>query len=410
MTTRKRYLRYCGIDVGKNRHVFCIKDAHGDILQKPMGFSNHTDGFEKLLSCLKKSGRAKSILIGMEATGHYWYSLHDCLNGHGYSVVVINPIITAAKIKTSIRKGKTDKRDSKKIAQILINGEYNQSIVPADLAMNCRQLTRLHNRMTAQRAKVKQFIRARLHPVWPEYETLFSDLFGATGRMLLDRYPTPQDLLETTVQDLEALIRKSSMGRFKAAKALEIWQSAQHSVGISRGLDSIRFNIRLLLSQLEAFEPFIEKMTTQIEQVAQTLPDYLLTLPGATRASVVSLYGELSPIHCFTGGDQVVAFAGLDPVIYQSGDPVSDQAAIIRHISKRGSPYLRHTLWSMALRACWQDPHFMSIYRKKRARGKHHLTAVTAVAGHLCHITWRIMIDERDYIPGHAPKKDGGNS
>ncbi len=71
MARKKRYLRYCGIDVGKNRHVFCIRDVHGDMLQKPMGFSNHADGFEKLLNCLKKSGRASSLLIGMEATGHY---------------------------------------------------------------------------------------------------------------------------------------------------------------------------------------------------------------------------------------------------------------------------------------------------------------------------------------------------
>ena len=128
-------------------------------------------------------------------------------------------------------------------------------------------------------------------------------------------------------------------------------------------------------------------------------------MPGASKASAVSLYGELSPISAFTSGRQIVAFAGLDPVIHQSGDPVIDQAAVRRHISKRGSPYLRHTIWSMAQRACFHEPDFRSLYRKKRTKGKHHLGAVTSIAGRLCHIVWRIMTDEREYIPGTYQKK-----
>jgi transposase len=406
MEKKKRYLRFTGIDVGKNKHVFCVRDAQANIVQKPMGFQNSCHGFEKLMNRLKPFGRVKSMLIGMEATGHYWQSLHDFLCEQGFCVVVINPIITATKNRASIRRGKTDKRDSKKIAQILINGEYNQSIIPTDLAMNCRQLTRLQNRMALQRAKIKQFIRARLHLVWPEYETLFSDLFGITGRTLLDRYPSPKDLLTSTVEDIEHLIGKTSRGWFGPKKAQEIWLSAQGSVGICRGLDSIGFNLRLLLSQLEAFGTLKEQLMTQIEQVADMLPEYLLTLPGASKASAVSLYGELSPISGFKGGGQIVAFAGLDPVVYQSGDPVIDQAAVRRHISKRGSPYLRHTLWSMAQRACFHEPYFRSLYRRKRAKGKHHLGAVTSIAGHLCHIVYRIMTDERDYIPDNCRKKN----
>jgi len=119
MAKKKRYLRFTGIDVGKNRHVFCIRDAQANIVQKPMGFPNSCHGFEKLVNCLKPFGRARSMLIGMEATGHYWQSLHDFLCEQGFCVVVINPIITATKHRTSIRRGKTDKRDSKKIFENL---------------------------------------------------------------------------------------------------------------------------------------------------------------------------------------------------------------------------------------------------------------------------------------------------
>jgi transposase len=352
---------------------------------------------------LKQSGQSRSILIGMEATGHYWYSLHDYLCTHGYQVVVINPLITSEKNKKSIRKGKTDKRDAKKIAQILVNAEYHQSIIPTDEAMNCRQLTRLRYRMIDQKARIKQFIRARLHPVWPEFERLFCDPFGVTARRLLQYSPTPRDVLGLTVDQIHDLIRQSSRGRFGLTKAQEIRDAANHSVGIQRGLESLGFNIRLLVQQLDAFEPVIDQLDTQIQQVLQALPSYLLSLPGATPESVVSLYGEIHPIESFKGADQIVAFAGLDPVVVQSGEYPHDAATVTRHISKRGCPFLRHTLWLMAQRAICQPGPFRQFWLKKRSQGKHHLSVVTMVAGRLCNIIWRIMTDKREYLPEGPP-------
>jgi len=407
MEKKKRYLRFCGIDIGKYKHVFCIRDQHGQFIQKPTGFQNDVKGFSKLLMCLKQSGRSNTILIGMEATGHYWYSLHDYLEDPGYQVVVLNPIVTSEKNKRSIRKGKSDKRDAKKIAQIMVNGEYHKSLIPKDKPMNCRQLTRLRYRMIGQRARLKQFVRARLHPVWPEYEKQFSDPFGVTARLLLYHCPTPQDLLKLDVKQIHELIRTPSRGRFGLDKAQQIWDSAKTSVGIQRGLDSIRFNIRLLLRQMDAFAPAIAELDTEIKQIAQMLPDYLFTLPGATPESIVSLYGEITPIASFPDGDKIVAFAGLDPVVVQSGEYPSDQAAVIRHISKRGCPYLRHTLWLMAQKAIWQQGPLRQLWLKKRQQGKHHLSILTLVSARLCNIIWRIMTDKRDYLPdGPPPKKN----
>ena len=108
MKASKQYLRFCGIDMAKHKHVACIIDQDGQYLLRPKSIRNDADGFQQILNCLKQTGRTKSILTGMEATGHYWYSLHDFLTRQGYAVAVLNPIQTAQQAKQAIRKCKTD--------------------------------------------------------------------------------------------------------------------------------------------------------------------------------------------------------------------------------------------------------------------------------------------------------------
>jgi transposase len=401
MKASKQYLRFCGIDVAKRKHVACIIDQSSRYLVLPKSIRNDAAGYQQILNCLKQSGRKKSILTGMEATGHYWYSLHDFLTRQGYTVAVLNPIQTAQQAKQAIRKCKTDNYDAFHIANLLRSGQYKAALVPGELAMTCRLLTRLKYRMARQSAMVKQLVNSRLHPVWPEYEGLFSDTFGATSMKLLQIASTPKELVELDVDDLSERIRKASKGRFGPAHTQKILYSARNSVGMKRGHYGIRTGIKLLLEQIVAVEPVRKKLDVEIQKLAAKLPEYLFTLPGATELTIVSLYGEVDPIETFERPSQLAAFAGLDPKVFQSGQ----YDAPGRHISKRGSPYLRRTLWQMAYRAVCNEGDLRDFWRKKHRQNKHHLVAVTAAANKLCHIVWRIMTDRRDYIPkGYNPK------
>jgi transposase len=117
--------------------------------------------------------------------------------------------------------------------------------------------------------------------------------------------------------------------------------------------------------------------------------------------NIVSLYGEVDPIKTFKQPSQLVAFAGFDAAVFQTGQYDAPQ----RHISKRGSPFLRKTLWQMAYRALQQEGDLRDFWFKKKRQNKHQFVAVTAVARKLCHIVWRIMTDRRNYIPkGYNPK------
>ena len=395
MKASKQYLRFCGIDVAKQKHVACIIDQNGLYLVRPKSIRNDAAGYQQMLNCLKQSGRTRSILAGMEATGHYWYALHDFLTRHGYTVAVLNPIQTAQQAKQAIRKCKTDKYDAFHIANLLRSGQYKAAVVPGELAMTCRLLTRLRYRMVRQSAMIKQLVNSRLHPVWPEYEELFSNTFGTTSMELLQIAPTPKELIELDVDDVSERVRKASRGRFGPAHTQKILDSAKNSVGMQRGHDGISMGIKFLVEQIVALEPVHKKLDMEIQKLAARLPAYLFTLPGATELTIVSLYGEVDPIETFERPSHLVAFAGLDPKVFQSGQ----YDAPGRHVSKRGSPYLRRTLWQMAYRSVCTEGDLRDFWRKKHRQNKHHLVAVTATANKLCHIVWRIMTDRRDYIP-----------
>lgn len=399
MNKKKRHLRFCGIDVAKSKHVLCVIDRDGRTIVKSRSFTNDKEGYQRLLETFKNVGSSRTLLVGMEATAHYWYSLHDFLVRHGYFVAVLNPIQTAQQAKKGIRKCKTDTLDAFHIAMLLKNGEYKAALVPGELGMTCRQLTRLRFRLIQQAAALKQLIWSRLHPVWPEYEELFKNPFCATGRKLLYTAPTPSDVLSMNLEQLSELIRKASRGKYAQAQAKKVWLAAANSAGMHRSLDGARIGIRTLLTQMDAVRPIREELEGEIAHLAQRLPAYLFSLPGIDPVKAVSLFGETDPITTFERPDQLVAFAGLDVSVFQTGQYEASR----RRISKRGSPFLRHTLWSMAFQAVYQEGDIRDYWLRKMADGLTHKAAVTAAAIKLGHVTWRILTDKRDYLPKGRP-------
>jgi transposase len=399
----KRYTHFCGIDVAKNKHVACILDRDGEFVARSQSFYNNAEGYQHILKRLQDTCPSDRPLIGMEATGYYWYALRDFLVAHGYEVAVVNPIQTHQQAKKGIRKRKTDKIDARHIATLIKNGEHRPALVPDDFAMSCRQLTRLRYRTVGNISRLKLLLWSRLGPLWPEYETLFGDTFCKTSRRLLLTAPTPDDVLAMGREALVELIDKTSRGRYRPVLADRIRESAAHTIGSRRGIEGARIGIRSLISQIGALLPIRQQLDADIESLADRLPAYYFTLPGVTRFLAVSLFGETDPITAFGTSSQLVAFAGLDTTVFQTGQYTGER--LRRKITKRGSPYLRHTLWRMAHRACHQEGDLRTYWLRRKGEGLHHLAAVTAAALKLCHVTWRILTDERDYLPERPTRK-----
>ena len=399
MTTTQRFTLFCGIDVAKAAHVACLLDSDGQFLFPSQSFANDAEGFARLLERLRQAAGSQAVLIGMEATGHYWYALHEYLTNHGFDVVVLNPVQTAEHGRRQVRKTHTDKVDARRIAHLLKAGDYRRSLVPDDLGMTCRQLSRLLYALVRQRAWLRQLIGCKLEWLWPEFEGLLSDPLGSTGRAILHAACTPQELLDIPESTLVELIQKASRKQLGPDLARRLRDSAASSVGMQRGSQGAALAIRTLLAALDAARPVRRELERQIVTLSTRLPRYLLTLPGINELRAVALWGEAGSIRALASPEQFVAFAGLDLAVFQSGQYQAPR----RRISKRGSPHLRRTLWTMAHLAVRQEGELRTRYLRHRQHGLRHLPAVTAVALKLARIVWRILKDGRDYCPKGRP-------
>jgi Transposase and inactivated derivatives len=386
----------CGIDIGKNNHEACIIDETGRLLAKSLRFTNTTDGGEKLISYFAGCNPEKQVIVvGMEATGHYWLSLYCFLFDKGYQVNVINPIQSDAIRNLFLRKTKNDSKDSFLIAETIRIGRFSTTEIADEDILSMRQLCRHRMDLVDYIADQKRKIIGVMDRIFPEYQTLFSDMFGKTSTELLNTAVTPEEILKIQTDELVAILKKSSRGRFGLAKAKEIKELAKTSFGITIGTAALSLQLRQLLEMIELLERHLEELEMEIEVYLQKMNTYITTCPGIGNVLGAVILSEIGDISRFPEPKKLVAFVGIDPSVKQSGE----FSGTNNKMSKRGSPHLRRAIWLAANVAAFHDPVLMAFYQKKRAEGKHHLTVIGAVARKLTFIIFAVLRDNKPYVP-----------
>lgn len=397
---------YCGIDIAKHKHEATVINSEGKAMLDSISFANDKPGCEKVLAIFEKFEiTPEEVVIGMEATGHYWLSVYTFFVELGYDVKVINPIQSDAFRTMYIRQTKNDSKDSYIIAQIMHFGEYSSTSLSDDNIIALRNLSRFRLSLVDKCSDCKRQVIALLDQVFPEYEKLFSDTFGKTSTELLLNCPTPEDMLAISTRKLTNILNKASHGRFSKEKAEEVKNTAKNTFGISFAKDAFAFQIRQLMEQISFTERQISELEEQISEMLHQTNQYITTISGIGDVLGAIIISEIGDINRFERPNQLVAFAGLDVTVRQSGDFTGTK----NKISKRGSPYLRRAIWLAAQRAAFCDPILSDYYQSLRARGKHHLTAVGAVARKLCNIIFVILKENRPYLP-EPPKKPSASS
>lgn len=385
---------YCGIDIAKYKHEATVIDEAGTALLDSISFANSKEGCEKLLALFERLGVSNDgLLIGMEATGHYWLSVYGYLLEQGFEIKVINPIQSEAFRKMYIRQTKNDRKDSFIIAQIMRFGQFSATNLSEETIVALRQLSRYRLTLVDTCGDCKRRVIALLDQVFPEYDALFSDTFGVTSKEVLSQYPTPEDLLTVSTRKLSNLLEKTSHGRLGKEKAEQLKAAAANSFGVSFARDAFAFQIRQLVEQMEFLERQVTELEAQISSLLKQTGSYITTIPGIGDTLDAIILSEIGDIHRFNAPNKLVAFAGLDVRVAQSGEFTGTR----QKISKRGSPYLRRAIWLAASRAAFCDPILSEYYQSLRARGKHHLTAIGAVSRKLCNIIFAILSEDRPY-------------
>jgi transposase len=389
---------FLGIDIGKNNHVASMLDDAGKPVFKAFSFANTTDGGESLLVKLEKHGAEReNLVVGLEATGHYWIAVYSFLKESGFKLHVINPIQTDGWRKgIEIRKRKTDTIDSLLIADLVRYGDFIETRLPDEAVLSLKNLTRFRTYLVDSISDLKRKVICVLDQVFPEYQHIFSDVFGATSKELLIQFSSPSELEGLSVDTLAELLANFSRKKIGADKADELSNAAKTSFGVTFCRDSFTFQLRMMLEQIKYIEAQVKDTEAEIKRIMTQLATPITTIPGIGKTLGAVILGEIGDITKFDAPKKLVAFAGIDATVKQSGEFEGTQ----NRMSKRGSPYLRRALFQAALVASVgknPDPVLSAFYKKKVAEGKHHNTAVGAVARKMCNIVFSVLTENRPY-------------
>lgn len=210
---------YAGIDIAKRNHEAAVIGKDGQALVESLSFPNSQAGCEKFCQLLERLSIPKQeLIIGMEATGHYWLAIYAYLTEKSYTIHVINPIQSDAFRRMSIRQSKTDAIDALLIAQIMRFGRYSSTALSEENIVALRQLSRYRLALVDICGDSKRRVIALLDQVFPEYERLFSDVFGVSSRELLLRCQTPEDMLDIST-GTGSIACKSQQRTFQRAES-----------------------------------------------------------------------------------------------------------------------------------------------------------------------------------------------
>ena len=379
---------YVGIDIAKLNHFAAAISSDGEVLIEPFKFTNDNDGFFTLLSKINSFDK-NSIIIGLESTAHYGNNLLAFLVPKGFHVCLINPIQTSTMRKNNIRKTKTDKVDTFIICKTLMM-QPHRFVTLYDIAlMQLKNLGRFRQKTVKQRTRLKIQLTSYVDQVFPELQYFFKSGIHHKGcYSLLKEAPSPDAIASMHLTHLTHLLKSASHGHFKKETAVELRVLAQKSVGTSD--KSLSIQITQSIEQIELLDRQLKQIESEMEDIVKSLDSVIMTIPGIGYINGGMILGEIGDITRFTNPSKLLAFAGLDPSVYQSGNFEAKHT----RMSKRGSRTLRYALVNAAHNVVKNNQTFKDYYNQKLSEGRSHYNALGHCAGKLVRIIYKMLTDD----------------
>lgn len=379
-----------GIDASKFKHDCIIADEYGSALTKPFTIENNRNGFNVLLETLKDLKSQGEIKIGFEATGHYTMNLKLFLEASGFSYMELNPLLVKDFIRSkSLRKTKTDKKDSKWIALYLAQVDYKPYQGKFYHLYSLKSLTRLRHSLIENKSLYLVKITNILDHIFPEIKPYFNNKFTSSLFYILDNYLTPSHIKNMTIESYNNMVSKLkkpiSYQRFMVVKEL-----AKNTVGISNSI--LEFELKSLLKLYHNLEDEISKIELEIESHMNIINPKTSTIPGIGIQSASVIVSEIGDFNRFSSPEKLLAFIGLDPAKYQSGTECFNG-----HMVKHGSPNLRYIIMNCSETFYVHNPVISDYYWKKRNEGKPHGVALSHVARKLVSVIYYLETNNLDF-------------
>ena len=378
---------YVGIDVAKDKHDCFITNSDGKVVFKVFTIANNLDGFNDLYRKIESVMEdVTKVKVGLEATGHYSYNLLGYLIDKGLPAYVINPLHTNLYRKSlSLRQTKTDKVDARTIASMLMSDVNLKSYSDTSYHNEeLKSLTRYRFDKVKERAKLKTSVSRLVCILFPELEKLVPTLHMASVYTLLSEFPSAKHVANAHLTRLTNLLSEASKGRYGKDTAIIFREAARVSIGSNMPAKSLELKHTIKL--IQELDSEIDEIENEIKIIMDEINSPILSIPGINYRMGAMIIAEIGDFSRFDSPDKILAYAGLSPSTYQSGQ--LDGA--YSHMEKRGSRYLRYALFNAAKYVCHWDPTFAAYLAKKRAEGKHYNVAISHAVKKLVRVIYHL--------------------
>lgn len=380
---------YVGIDVAKYKHTCFIASDSGEIIHDSFDFDNSNSGFTKFKRILDLLD-SNHLKIGFESTGHYSANLRQFLKNHHFSFSPLNAyLVKRFSLGLSVRKSKTDKIDAGVIARFLMTVDAKSNTSISYHVSFLKSLSRHDFRLNRYIQKSKVELVNLIDQAFPEFPKLFSSIYGKTSLNIL-RYANSLDSIVQLSQKRFDRLNKLSRGKFTYAKFIKLRSIAKESIGIKA--DYLWIQIHAIIKRINFLEEERNMIQDQLAQIHPLLNSPIRTIPGVSIKLAAAIIGEIGDIYRFTNYRSLIAYAGLDNSVYQSG-----QSLTYGRISKRGSLYLRTALFKASTSIIRHTKSFYDTYHKKRQEGKHHTLALTVVSRKLLRVVYSLLKNDQSF-------------
>ena len=385
---------YVGIDVAKDKHDCFITNSDGEVLFKAFTIKNNLDGFDELYQKIESVMEdASKVKVGLEATGHYSYNLLGYLLDKGLATFVINPLHTNLYRKSlSLRQTKTDKVDAHTIASMLMSDVNLKSYSDTSYHNEeLKSLTRYRFDKVKERAKLKTSISRLVCILFPELEKLVPTLHQNSVYELLYEFPGAKQVANAHLTRLSNLLETASKGHYTKETSIAFREAARTSIGSNMPAKSLELKHTIKL--IRELDSEIEEIENEIKVIMDEINSPILSIPGISYRMGAMIIAEIGDFSQFESPDKILAYAGMSPSTYQSGQLDNCYA----RMEKRGSRYLRYALFNATAYVCLWDPTYKAYLAKKRAEGKHYYVAMSHATKKLVRLIYHLERTGQQY-------------
>ena len=360
------------IDVSKGKSDY---QAFKDLNVKYTGSRSikHTkEGFDEIVNLVREMEKKleTEVCVVYEATGVYHRVLKKVLEDNNIKQFIINPLLSAKTRKNdSLRCPKTDKLDPKSIAKTYYSHSLHNSHKQETIYHELRELSRYYEDILVHIRKDKVAFRAQLDIVFPGYDTLYDDLYGPVALAVIEKYPHPEMLQKKKINTVSKVIQNKTCHR-QAVSDTMANKAIEYSKTIYSGCDKDNIEVLILqrlIKKLNEDMTEAERTIGEMIKLAQELPNFSIikSIPGIGDNLAARIIAELGDMTRFKKKNELVAFAGLDPRISESGQNDGDHM----HITKKGNKRLRCLLYlavTCSIRLKRDDNSIKDFYIKKK--------------------------------------------